>query len=330
MTRSRVIAGRELYVAVGRVIVAIMAVGLGCSVGCWRSSPSVSAPKGGYLPAPQQTGPQVNGKPQKSATSNLAAAPAKEAVPAESGEKLYARHCAACHGNRGDGKGIAATFLFPKPRDFRAGRFRLVSTSNNVPTREDLQAVLLRGMPGSAMPSWAHLSQQERDALVDEILRFRVEGAREAVVNRLKEDEGMSDAEIAASADAQKVIQEEIKSATTSGEVRAVPNIGPPTEKSVAEGKANYAKYGCISCHGATGRGDGQQDMVDDEKMPTRPRDFTLGIFKGNPDPTSLYRRIASGMPGTPMPSSSAMTPQQMVDLVHYIRSLSTEEQRQA
>jgi DMSO reductase family type II enzyme heme b subunit len=35
-------------------------------------------------------------------------------------------------------------------------------------------------------------------------------------------------------------------------------------------------------------------------------------------------------MPGTPMPSSSTMTPKQMVDLVHYIRSMSTEEQRRA
>jgi DMSO reductase family type II enzyme heme b subunit len=70
--------------------------------------------------------------------------------------------------------------------------------------------------------------------------------------------------------------------------------------------------------------------MFDDEKMPTRPRDFTLGIFKGNHDPASLYRRIAYGMPGSPMPGSSTMTPQQMTDLVHYVRSLSTEEQRQA
>jgi DMSO reductase family type II enzyme heme b subunit len=70
--------------------------------------------------------------------------------------------------------------------------------------------------------------------------------------------------------------------------------------------------------------------MVDAEGMPTSPRDFTLGIFKGNHDTASLYRRIAYGMPGTPMPSSSTMTPEQMTDLVHYISSLSTEEQRQA
>jgi hypothetical protein len=70
--------------------------------------------------------------------------------------------------------------------------------------------------------------------------------------------------------------------------------------------------------------------MFDEEKIPTSPRDFTLGIFKGNPQPASLYRRIAYGMPGTPMPGSSAMTPEQRMDLAHYIRSLSTEEQRQA
>jgi DMSO reductase family type II enzyme heme b subunit len=35
-------------------------------------------------------------------------------------------------------------------------------------------------------------------------------------------------------------------------------------------------------------------------------------------------------MPGTPMPASSGMTPEQMIELVHYIRSLSTEDQRRA
>jgi hypothetical protein len=35
-------------------------------------------------------------------------------------------------------------------------------------------------------------------------------------------------------------------------------------------------------------------------------------------------------MPGTPMPTSQQLTPEQVGDLVHYIRSLSTEEQRQA
>lgn len=58
---------------------------------------------------------------------------------AKSGRDLYVQHCAACHG--GNGRGVAAAYLFPKPRDLRAGRFRLVSTANNVPTPEDLDAM---------------------------------------------------------------------------------------------------------------------------------------------------------------------------------------------
>jgi len=70
--------------------------------------------------------------------------------------------------------------------------------------------------------------------------------------------------------------------------------------------------------------------MFDDDKLPTSARDFTRGIFKGGDDQASLYRRIAYGMPGTPMPSSTKMTTEQMVDLVHYIRSLSDESARKA
>jgi mono/diheme cytochrome c family protein len=266
------------------------------------------------------------------ATTALESTPPPVAVPAETpqeGIQLFARHCAACHGERGDGKGLAAAFLFPKPRDLRAGRFRLVSTDNNVPTRDDLHAVLNRGMPGSSMPPWDHLSQEERDALVDEVMRLRREGARESYIQSLKDDEGLTDEDIAAE-DVQLDIQDYVEEMTSAGESTQVPEFQSPTTEAINRGKDVYAKFACISCHGETGRGDGAQEMFDEEKMPTRPRDFTLGIFKGNHDPASLYRRIAYGMPGSPMPGSSTMTPEQMVDLVHYVRSLSTDEQRQA
>jgi len=198
-----------------------------------------------------------------------------------------------------------------------------------VPTREDLQGVLLRGMPGSSMPAWAHLTQTELDLLVDEVMRMRSDGARDSYIATLKTDEGLTDEELAAE-DVQAEIQDYVKEMTTPGEGTQVPDIKAATAEDVARGREVYTKFACIQCHGDTGRGDGQQEMVDDEKMPTSPRDFTLGIFKGNPDTAALYRRIAYGMPGTPMPGSSTMTPEQMVDLVHYILSLSTEEQRQA
>lgn len=241
--------------------------------------------------------------------------------------RLYLRHCAPCHGERGDGVGVAAAQLFPRPRNFRTGRFRLVSTSNNVPTREDLRSVLLRGMPGSAMVPWPHLTEAERELLIDEVLAMRREGAIEQYAALLKEQEGLSDEQLA-EPQMQDEIRHYVDESLVPGETTPVPPIGEPTAEAIARGRQVYLKFGCVPCHGEQGRGDGIQKMLDDDKLPTRPRDFTAGIFKGQDDPASLYRRIAYGMPGTPMPGSTQMTPAQMVDLVHYILSLSTPQQR--
>ena len=81
---------------------------------------------------------------------------------ASQGEVLYQRNCAVCHGLDGDGKGEAAYLLQPKPRNFRGGEFRLVSSQNRQPTREDIFRVIANGMPGTPMPSWAHLAESDR------------------------------------------------------------------------------------------------------------------------------------------------------------------------
>ncbi len=270
------------------------------------------------------------------ATPAKADAPAKpNATPAKAdvvqpdavatGPQLYARHCAGCHGKTGDGKGLAARFLFPKPRDFRSGRFRLVSTTNGAPTAADLDAVLVRGMPGSAMPPWPQLSEPERKLLVEEVAKLRREGAAAQFIQMLKEEEELEDDEIE-----QDEVQEFVARRTTPGPVSEVPTIAPANAASIARGKELYVKQSCHSCHGVDGKGDGQQKMVDDEGLPTRPRDFTQGVFKGGHDVASIYRRIASGMPGTPMPSSQKLTPEQVVDLVQFTLSLSDEAARQA
>ena len=82
------------------------------------------------------------------------------------GREIYRRRCAACHGEDGRGDGEAAYLLYPKPRNFVRGQFRFVSTWEGVPTDEDLFRSVSRGIPGSAMPSWAHLSEADRWALV--------------------------------------------------------------------------------------------------------------------------------------------------------------------
>jgi len=251
-----------------------------------------------------------------------------EAASPADGRELYVRHCAACHGKEGDAQGIAAAYLFPKPRDFQAGRFRLVSTVNRTPSREDLRNVLKRGMPGSAMPPWDHLSDEELGLLVDEVRRLHREGVRRQFVRVLIEEEGLSEEAIQDPA-VEDEIEDYVEQRTTPGEATVVPPITEPDAAAIARGKDIYMLQACNKCHGDEGRGDGQQQMVDDEGYPTKPRDFTRGIFKGGHDPASIYRRIAYGMPGTPMPSSQ-LTPAQIIDLSHFVLSLSDEATRQA
>jgi DMSO reductase family type II enzyme heme b subunit len=78
-----------------------------------------------------------------------------------------------------------------------------------------------------------------------------------------------------------------------------------------------------MPCHGDTGKGDGTKDQRDDSGIPTQPRDFTRGIFKGGRDTLQLYARIRLGMRGTPMPGMPQMPTNQIGDLINYVLSLS-------
>jgi len=80
----------------------------------------------------------------------------------ERGKKVFARQCAPCHGPTGLSDGPAAYLLYPKPRNFKKGPFRFVTTWEGTPTDDDLYRVISRGIPGSAMPSWAHLEEGDR------------------------------------------------------------------------------------------------------------------------------------------------------------------------
>src|SRR3989338_6234413 len=99
-------------------------------------------------------------------TTPAAAKPPLTPALLETGQRLYAKQCATCHGVTGAGDGSAAYLLYPKPRDFTQNEFRLVSTSSMQATDEDLFLTITRGMPGSAMPSWESLTPQQRWALV--------------------------------------------------------------------------------------------------------------------------------------------------------------------
>ncbi|MCH8055901.1 MAG: c-type cytochrome, partial [Deltaproteobacteria bacterium] len=191
------------------------------------------------------------------------------------GKRVYNKQCAACHGLQGQGDGKAAYLLYPKPRNFVAAKFRLVSTWERVPTDQDLFNTITRGMPGSAMPSWGHLSEEQRWALVQYVKSF----VQEPIVVKPQKQPGAD-------------------GSAGEGVIQVPPE--PPYD-TVAKARARELfRDACASCHGPTGKGDGAQKQVDEEGFPTAPRDLTVGVFKGSPDPIHLYRRIVAGIPGSP------------------------------
>lgn len=230
------------------------------------------------------------------------------------GKALYEKQCLICHGVTGSGDGKAAYLLYPKPRNFPRGEFRMISSSDMQPTDMDLFKTISRGMPGSSMPSWEHLPEENRWALVY-YLRYLTELGKQIESGQIKDEElrkGLSwdrknDLAVL-KIDPASVIQ--------------IPQVPETTQEGIASGRDLFVK-GCASCHGLQGKGDGQMMMKDSFGIPIRPRDLTAGIFKGESTPEALYRRIALGLPGSPMPSyKDAFTEKQIWDLVHYIRTL--------
>ncbi len=269
-------------------------------------------------PAPKAEPAATIGDKTSSKTPVVAAA--DNAGDAQRVKTLYDRNCGACHGEKGDGQGLAARFVFPKPRNFRSGLFRLVSTTNGVPTTDDIVSVLKRGMPGSAMPPWPKLRDDELQLLAGYVMDFRRGAIREQ--ERALAAEGGYEV-------TNEDVERTVSALTTPGPLVEVPVIGAASTESIARGKLLYLKT-CASCHGSEGKGDGQEKMVDAEGIPARPRDLTRGIFKGIPDPGSIYRRTLAGMPGSPMPATRQATADEISDLVHFLLSLSDEHTRQA
>ena len=90
---------------------------------------------------------------------------------------LFREHCVTCHALEGSGAGPASVFQNPYPRDFRHGVFKWKSTERGQkPTRRDLRELLIKGIPGTAMPSFALLDPDDLDALVDYVIFLSTRG----------------------------------------------------------------------------------------------------------------------------------------------------------
>lgn len=280
---------------------------------------------------------------------------------------LYRQHCASCHGLTGDGAGPTAAAQNPYPRDFRNGVYKFTSTSGgakpfpgNRRQMGDLYRIVRNGIPGSAMPSFANLPDEDIEALVEYVryLSFRGEtelfllqtvvDAAEDPKMKLVLDEGLAPtvamwAEAADWAVSPDKARQDMPSTDTDRQL----------SESIARGFKLYSSKNaqCTQCHGPNGEGDGDQsELYDDrnsrKKGPTpqrtreldrqfqlpiqrlRARNYTTGIFHGGSRPIDLYWRIHTGIKGTPMPAAGpsrdvegVLTSAEIWDVVNYVRS---------
>jgi len=114
--------------------------------------------------------------------------------------------------------------------------------------------------------------------------------------------------------------------------------IGSPPRADAAalkEGRRLYERVECWKCHGRAGRGDGPSapTQEDDAGFPIRPADLTENWhFNGGGSVEDIYRRLRTGLDGTPMPSfsdlleSKVLTEEQLWRIAQYVRSLSPAE----
>ncbi len=246
------------------------------------------------------------------------AATTPAANAASSGAELYAAECAICHGILGAGDGRATQHQFPAPRNFRAERFHLVSTTNRVPSLQDLENTIRRGMPGSSMPAYDTLSEKQITLLAREVLRLHRNGLRDQFTTLLAQMGEEPDEE---------EIDDFIYARTTPKDAIPIPPIGQADSASIDRGKRTYEQL-CTQCHGATGCGAPDQLLFDDMDRPSRARDLAHEPFKGGHEPQAIFLRLVAGMPGTAHPATSDLSDDQRIDLVQYCRSLSKGPRR--
>lgn len=246
--------------------------------------------------------------------SSLSANKPAAAVSPTAGRTVYLNNCAYCHGEQGDGRGT--TYLEPRARAFGIDRFKFISTLNGVPSDDDILRCVDCGIPGSAMPAFAALSETDRRSCIEEIRELtRVGLYQKQVIKALKNDEDPEPEKFS------RVVAE----MSIPGKPLAIPSIPASTPESVARGKATYAVV-CASCHGPEGKGDGPQvrDMKNDDGSVNIPRDLTKGLYKAGGEPERLYARIRLGIPGTPMPATDKLSDSEVADLIHFVKSLAT------
>lgn len=254
------------------------------------------------LPAEEQPEPKPDAKPGE---TKVVYKDQIDRLHLRHGMQVYNRQCAGCHGVSGDGMGPAAQNLNPLPRDYRLGVFKFTSTPRGAkPRREDLARIIRRGAKGTSMPSFRWMAEEDLQAVIDYVITLSVRGEVEYRVQRvaaeqLGEEEPVDFA----------IFAEELAGIRATWDEAASQQVLPITaepllsDETVQAGAKAFIELNCYKCHGKDGRGNKAFNVGKDEWGHTAfAADLTSGTLHGGRRPVDIYRRIYSGINGTPMP----------------------------
>jgi mono/diheme cytochrome c family protein len=221
----------------------------------------------------------------------------------------------------GDGNGPVANSLYPRPRDYTKGVFKFTSTPYGMkPRREDLMAILDRGIVGTSMPNFRLLPKKEVEAVVDYVLVLAQRGELEFQLANEAEASEELDPEYVPEFVTDVGTRWKEASHSLTQPLTPEPEL---TMERVTLGREAFLSKGCSKCHGDDGRGHTKDNIGKDYwGHSTRAADLTSGMLHGGQEPIDIYRRIMNGINGTPMPgfkSALESEPETIWNLVSYV-----------
>ena len=238
------------------------------------------------------------------------------------GSASYRVRCSSCHGMTGDGRGAGAGF--PYPRDFRNGQFKRTtgSAANGKPRVEDLHRAIRGGVPGTSMPLFDLLPDDDVNALAAYVIHLTIRGEVEAALiagSHPDAEEGIVDVGAAARRVANRSHRKWLEAQPPS--VSFVQSVleGEGQAESIRRGYAVFVANACLSCHEGYGRKASYR--YDIWGLPNRAQDLTQPEYRWGREPADLARILRHGIKPANMPAA-ILKDVELADLVEFLRAL--------
>ncbi|MBC7951027.1 MAG: c-type cytochrome [Rhodospirillaceae bacterium] len=213
------------------------------------------------------------------------------------GRAIFAKTCAVCHGERGNGASWAKGSLNPSPFDFTSAKAKELSRRHMINT-------VTYGSPKTAMMAFSiQLSRQDIAAVVDYI--------RETFVfpqGNLENENAASEAPKSGNMTQPKTGQKYGPADMSA----AMPNglVGD-----AAAGK-RFFNSNCFTCHGKDGKGDGPRAYF----IQPKPANLTSDESRAEMNRPRLFKSIYMGVNGSEMPAwSKVLSDQEVANVAEYV-----------